>query len=214
MGESLPRWAKDSREIGMVAQWPEEWRVYHEHGVESLVASGRVKPSLFLEVFPKTVAPIMEAFPDRGDTPWFYYIAGRLLAGTGVEILLKGVYLKCGYSIRNPNRRDEPLARLGSGEDKLNNPRMSASFGTLLRLHNLALIDGARGFEALIVAKWWRDQAAHAAVSGTGEAGTHLVRLGMALRALHDRLIVEAEEAHVSAVERILRDGRPIYPAR
>ena len=91
----LPKWVKDPREIGMNSQWPEDWRVYHEHGMESLVASGRVTPTLFLEPLPRTASPIMEAFPDRGDTPWFYYVAGRLLAGTGVEILLKGLFLKC-----------------------------------------------------------------------------------------------------------------------
>jgi hypothetical protein len=214
MAKALPRWAKDPREIGMIAQWPQDWRVYHRHGLESIVASGRVAPALLLEPFPGTADPILQAFPGPGDTPWFYYIAGRLLAGTGVEILLKGLYLKRGYSIRDPNdRRKQSLALLGSEDDKMFNPRISASFGTLLRRHNLQLIDGVGGFEALTVAKWWRDQAAHAAVSHTGDAGSHLVRLGMALRALHDRLMSDADEAHAKEMDKILREGRPIHLA-
>ena len=197
----------------MSAQWSEDWRPYHEHGLESLVASGRVAPAFFLEALPRMADPIMQAFPERRDTPWFYYIAGRLLAGTGVEILLKGLYLKRGYSIRDPYDRRKPLALRGSEDHKLFNPRFSATFKTLLRPHNLQLIDGVGNFEALIVAKWWRDEAAHVAVSGTGEAGPHLVRLGMALHALHHGLMSGADDSHASAIDKILREGSPIYPS-
>src|SRR5262245_37597508 len=121
----------------MAAHWSENWRKYHLYGLESILVSGRVRATLFTKPKPLST-DLMSTF--AGYAPWVHFIAGRLLAGAGVEILLKGLYLKNGYSIRNPKHvTKEPLAQRGSAQDKSFNPRVSASLGTLLRPHNLTL---------------------------------------------------------------------------
>jgi hypothetical protein len=141
--------------------------------------------------------------------PWVEFIRGRLLAGVGAELLLKGLYLKKGFSIRTPETSKGPLARLGSAEAQRLNPRVSASFGVLLREDNLKLLGVGLGYRALMVAKWWRDEAAHAAVTMTGDAGPHLIRLALALRGLHDDLLAGAGEEHAARIEGILRTIPP-----
>lgn len=222
----LPRWAMreaarrarrgedfDPREADIIAQWPEDWMEYHRHGLESIVMSGRVAGSLFIDPLGGSGDRVLSAFSKRDSSvPWIYFVAGRLLAGVGAEILLKGLYLKSGYSIRNPdNPSGQPLARLDPGARQFN-PRVSASFGTLLRDHNLRLLGDPLRFKPLTVAKWWRDEAAHSAMTSTGDAGVHLVQLGMALRILHDALLKDADAGHVAKVESILRDRKPIGP--
>jgi hypothetical protein len=225
----LPRWARrearnqkrrgqefDSRQLGMIAQWPEQWGDYHTHGLESLVMSGRVDRTLFTEPLGRSADRVLAMFIARdSEAPWIYFVAGRLLAGVGAEILLKGLYLKRGYSIRNPeDPQRQPVARLGTPEALLFDPYVCASFGTLLAEHNLELLGDARVYKPLTVAKWWRDQAAHTAMSSTGDAGVHLIRLAMSLRVLHDELSRDADASHVAKVEALLRERRPIGPVQ
>jgi hypothetical protein len=199
------------READIIAQWPEDWREYHTHGLECIVMSGRIRSALFTEDPGGRAEPILAAFARYDDkAPWIHFVAGRLLAGVGVEILLKGLYLKRGYSIRNPDdHRAQPLAALGEDARRFN-PRVSASFGTLLRDHNLQLIEDPGAFKPLAIAKWWRDDAAHTAMNSSGDAGAHLLGLGMALRHLHRSLLEAADPGHVRRVEAILREGRPM----
>jgi hypothetical protein len=215
----LPRWALkeaarrkamgndfDPREADIIAQWPEGWRKYHTHGLECIVMSGRVASSLFIEPPSRRIDQVRKA-------PWIYFVAGRLLAGVGTEILLKGLYLKSGYSIRKPDDpRKQSLAQLGPQARQFD-PHVSASFGTLLRTHNLSLLGNPVAYKPLIVAKWWRDEAAHSAMTSTGDAGIHLCRFGIALRLLHDALLKDADAQHAASIEAILRDRRPILIA-
>lgn len=204
----------DPREADIIAQWPEKWTAYHIHGLECIAMSGRISSTLFTIDPGHRVEPILEAFPSRDpSTPWIYFVAGQLLAGVGAEILLKGVYMKAGYSLRNPdNPRKEPLARLGPDARRFN-PRVSASFATLLQDHNLQLLgDEPLAYKPLTVAKWWRNDAAHTAMTSGGEAGVYSIKLGLILRHLHRTLLKDAEPKHLDEVGRILRDQRPIAP--
>jgi hypothetical protein len=212
MQEKLPRWAKDPRELGMPAQWPEDWRAFHHHGLEWLVSSGRVRPELFTEPLGRDAARVLGLIPARDESrPWSEFLGGRLLAGVGAELLLKGLFLKAGFSIRTPaNPRADTLARLGSPEAQRLNPRVSASFGALLSKANLALLPDGRAFRPLIVAKWWRDEAAHSAVLATGDAGVHLVQLALALRVAHDSLLRDADGNHAADVAAVLRATGPV----
>ena len=210
MAEKLPRWVKDPRELGMIAQWPEDWRTFHEHGLEWILSSGRIDARLFAEPLGSNAMGVLGLVLGRDETrPWIEFVTGRLLAGVGAELLLKGLYMKRGFSIRTPETSKSPLARLGSPESQRLNPRMSASFGVLLHEDNLKLLGAGLGFRALMVAKWWRDQAAHAAVTMTGDAGPHLFRLALALRGLHDELLRNAGAEHVARIEHVLRATRP-----
>ncbi len=103
--EKLPRWGKrearacerrnrsfDLRQLDMIAQWPEDWTTYHAHGLECVVMSGRVTSTLFTG--PSRGIRVQEVFPERDrEDPWIHFVAGRLLAGVGVEVLLKDLYL-------------------------------------------------------------------------------------------------------------------------
>lgn len=208
MPAKLPKWAKDPRELGMIAQWPEDWQTYHEHGLEWVLASRRVDARLFSVPLGPDASEVLALFPDRDESrPWFEFVSGRLFVGVGAELLLKGLYLKEGISIRKPPTPKDALARLGSPEAQLLNPRVSASFGTLLHENNLALLDGGLGYRALMVAKWWRDQVAHSAVVSTGDAGPHLIRLALALRASHDALLRGADAGHSARVTELVRSA-------
>jgi hypothetical protein len=221
----LPRWATreaklcerrgekfDMRMLGAAAQWPEDWRVYHQHGLECIVMSGRVDKALFIEPIGHDGERIRAMFPPRDpDALWIYFVMGRLLVGVGAEILLKGLYLKRGYSIRNPeNPHKEPLVRLGAPEAQKFDPYNSASFGTLLRDHNLQLLGEPRPFKPLTVAKWWRDEAAHTAVTTAGEVGVYNARLALSLRMVHDELMRDADPDHAAAIGAILAERQPI----
>ncbi len=215
--EELPRWAKrerkqrqkggkefDLKELDKQAQWPEDWRIWHSHGLELVGTSGRVAPSLFLEMPDGTAQQVLGAFRDRGPMEsWVEFVKGRLAVGVGAEVLLKGLFLKRGFSIREPEERDKPIARIGF--DKRNSPNASASFGTLLRRNNLELLGDPTAFLPLGVGKWWRDSAAHSAVTTVGDAGVHLLQFGMALRGLNQLLLQDSDPDHRAEIDRMLR---------
>jgi hypothetical protein len=198
--------------MGMTAQWPGDWKAWHTHGLEWIMMSGRVSPGLFTDPLTADGTRILAAFPERDNkVPWAHHIAGYLLAGVATEILLKGLYLKSGYSIRKPSG-EKPLAKLNTPEEKRFNPYHSASFSMLLRDHNLLLIcPDPTPYRHLTVARWWRDDAAHTAVTGTGDAGVHLLFLGIALRMLHAALLKGANETHEQTIQKILTETKPIY---
>lgn len=210
---SIPGWVKQTpMEMGMTSQWPGDWKAWHTHGLEWIVMSGRVSPTLFTEPPTPDGTRVLAAFPQRDvKVPWAHHVAGYLLAGVATEILLKALYLRSGYSIRKPNGKN-PLARLNTPEEKRFNPSHSASFSMLLRDDNLLLIcPDPTPYRHLTVARWWRDDAAHTAVTGTVNAGVHLLFLGVALRTLNEALLRGAEETHKQAIQKILTETKPIY---
>lgn len=202
----IPKWVEwDVRESEMASDWSEDWKEHHAHGLEWIVVSACVQPKLFIE----PSLPSHEWFPGRNeDLPWAYCVAARLLAGAGAEIILKGLYLKSGYSIRKPDNPREPLAELGSSRAKWFNPRVSASFGTLLLDHNLRLVcPNPRAYKPLSVMKRWRDEAAHVPQRAMVDSGVQLVYLGMSLRSVHRELMNSADEAHTQRIDKVLRDS-------
>lgn len=200
----------------MVSQWPEGWKTYHEHGLECIITSGRILASLFDEPYPSDGKTAMGLLPERDPAnPWVYFVAGRLLAGVGAEVLFKGLYLKRGYSIRKPdNPRKQTLASLRSAKAQRFNPRISASFGVLLQDHNLKLVGDPQAYKPLMVGKWWRDDSAHTALGATGDAGVELLQFGMALRCLHDELLKDAGQIHAEKITEILRKAQPFGPTK
>jgi len=211
---SIPGWVRGTpKELTMISQWPEDWRNWHTHGLEWLLMSDVITTKLFTEPSPAWANQVLQAFPGRVEVPWAHWVAGYLLAGVGAEILLKGLYLKQGISVRSPNDPErEPLAPLGSPQAGRFNRYKSASFQTLLRIENLALIgDTEAKYRALLIAKRWRDNTAHTAVAATGDAGVHQVMVGVALGSLHAALLKDADEGHARAIQKILTDTKPIH---
>jgi hypothetical protein len=215
---SLPKWVKRSpREARMGALWPEEpddWQEWHAHGLHFIAMSGRVFPKLFTEPHAVDNGRLLAAFlHDEDDVPWTYRLAGYLLAGVGAEYLLKGLYLKAGYSLRNPDRPNEKtLAKLGTPEARWYDPRRSVSFRTMLRDDNLRLIcpDPAL-YKSLGLAMWWRNEPGHTPMAGSADSGVYYVALGSALRMLHEALKKNADEAHALEIQNILTETKPIH---
>lgn len=207
--ERIPKWAKDARDAGTPAQWPENWETWHIHGLELIVLSGCVSPKLFNDAQPTSDEVSAPVSVTDGSVPWVRRVAGYLLAGVAIEILLKAAYLKRGYSIRDPAGKQ--VAKLGSPEAQMLNPRKSASLSTLLRESNLRLICAdPKEYEALTLAKWWRDDAAHSAVTNVVVAGVQLVLFCGALRHLHSALLSDATAEHCCETRRVLEETRPI----
>ena len=197
----LPKWAKKESDLGIATQWPEGWRAWHVHGLELVVLSGCVTTRLFTEQ-PST--DILAKLPMLdSDVRWLYRVAGGLLAGVGVEVLLKAAYLKAGYTIRDP--AGQHLAKRDSPEARLLNPRKTATFGSLLRDENLSLICAdPKSYKPLTVAKWLRDDTAHSASTVFVHAHVHLVQFCLALKALHTNLMDGADDAHVLDIQRAI----------
>jgi hypothetical protein len=214
----IPKWVKRSpREMMMGAHWPEgpeDWREWHEHGLQLIIVSGRISSSLFTDPPTRDGNRVLATFMDHDyRLPWAYRLAAYLLAGVGTEYLLKSLYIKAGYSLRNPDRpMEKAMAKHGTPEAQWYNPRRSVSFGTMLRDQNLRLICADPVvYKPLGLAKWWRDEPGHAPVVGSADAGVYYAALGASLRTLHNNLMKEAGEGHQKAIQKILTETRTIY---
>ena len=211
----IPRWVKgDIREFPGASQWSEDWREFHVDGLRWIIASGRISRDLFTPPI-AGAEQISKAFLAREPSlPWSLWVAGRVLAGAGAEMLLKGLYIKSGFSIRNPGP-EEPLAKLGSKEANWLNPSDSASFGTLLKRHNMRLISPryADADNGLWLARNWRDEI-HLSEVGSYDAGPRLLVLGLALQVLHrDLLEGQVGTAHEKSIAKVLTETRPAFTA-
>jgi hypothetical protein len=213
----IPRWVKRSpKEMGMGAQWPESgdaWKQWHADGLAFVLMSGRMPPWLFTERLTRDGNRVLQAMKVPDDLPWATRLAGYLLAGVGGEYLLKSLYLKAGYSLRNPTRPGkQTLAKRDTPEARWFNPYRSASFETLLRDHNLALLsDDWRRYLPMGLTMWWRNEPGHAPVAGSADWGGGYLALGASLRLIHDQLLKDADDAHVKAIQSVLAETKQIH---
>jgi len=208
----VPAWVRrDIREAGMPAQWSEDWRTFHAHGLELLLMSGRFTPEMITGSGVLQVDSRFGSIPEG--LPWRFSVVSYLLAGVGTEILLKGLYTLKGFSLRKPLRgKSQVVAHLNSHESRWNSPRESISFSSLLRVENLKRVcSEPLNFTFLGVAQEWRNDAAHVPLTSSGDFGIHLLKLVILIRIMHKEFMDAADEDHRMQVDLIMRTCLPIW---
>lgn len=166
------------------AAWPDDWRTFHLQGLECLVRSGRATPALFAEAWNDDPARLPHLLPPKEkEEPWLPYVASRMLAGVGAELLLRGLYLKRGIA--------------PGGE----------AFDDLLADRNLVRLGAPKRYAPIGAARAWRDDAARTALGWAGGGSADKYAAGLALRSLHFELLDGADAAHRDAVARVFGRG-------
>ena len=140
----------------------------------------------------------------KGEMDWTKCLAGRLVIGIGCEFLLKGLFLKHNFSIREPFQGDK-VSLLGSEENENSNPKRSISFSKLLKEKNLLKIsENPRDFRPLKWARDWRNEIGHIPLDTVVVSGIEISALGLAILNLHFRLLHDEDNHHLETIKKIL----------
>ena len=187
-----------------IPAWTENWKEFHIAGLEMLMFSDLINPTHFLPPFPTQVQPGEIFREGKGEMDWTKWLVGRLLIGIGCEILLKGLFLKHNYSIKN--HKDIGVYLLGSEDDKKSNPNFSISFSKLLCEENLIKISANPGnYRPLKWVKDWRNEIGHIPVNATADSGIEYAAIGLSILGLHKNLFDERDKSHFESVKKILQ---------
>ena len=187
-----------------ISAWTENWKEFHIAGLEMLMFSNLINPTHFLPPFPSQVQPGALFREGKGEMDWTKWLVGRLLVGIGCEILLKGLFLKHKYSIRNHKGIEVHL--LGSVDDNKSNPNFSIGFSKLLCEVNLIKISANPGnYGPLNLVKDWRNEIGHIPIGATTDSGIEYAAIGLSILELHKNLFDESDESHFESVKKILQ---------